>query len=612
MTAYIKGQRFLRYVVLAGLGVTLIFSPLGGVHSAEAAQTATVNVDRVNLRSGPGTETALVGQAYKGNKLPVLAKSGDWYKVQVAGKTAWVAGWLVGIQGTTSTSQAAAPSVTQASGKVAVVTSDTLNVRSGPGTNYNIAGKVKKGDRLNVLSQSGDWVKVQNGNVTGWVANWLVSIQNTPITSTKPTTSTPTTSTKPATSNGSQVAVIAADNLNLRSGPGTNHNVAGQVGRGVRLPVISRSGDWVQVQRENGTTAWVAGWLVSVVDQLPTQTQQPQTPQNSEGDKSWLPGSVQPEPAPKPTEQKPSDENKPAAKLVNVQVKEKNDHTYVNIVSDKALDYHTFFLSSPSRYVVNLNEVQLANIPETISAGTELVDQIRTDYEENPYVSRLVLDLKSAVKVTAELSADKKSLTLDISKIAYSDGLAGKTIFLDAGHGGSDGGAIGQYGVREKDINLAITLKVGEILRQQGANVIFSRSDDTFIGLYERTAMANNQNSDIFVSIHSNANTNRAINGTSTYYYAPETLPALYEQREDRHRLAEDVQREMIAALGRRDIGVLQANFAVLRTSTMPSILIETAFVSNNEEENLLNSADFQQRAAEAIVRGISSYFSGK
>lgn len=598
MTSYIKGQRFLRYVVLAGFGAALIFSPLGGLDPAEAAQTATVNVDKVNLRSGPGTQTAMVGQAYKGNKLPVLAKNGDWYKVQAGGKTAWVAGWLVGVQGTPSTTTA--NTATSAGSKVAVVTAATLNVRSGPGTNNTIVGNLKKGDRLTVLAQSGDWVKVQSGSVTGWVANWLVT-----ISASKPTTASPTTPAQPPTETGSQVAVIKADNLNLRSGPGTNHNVAGQVSRGIRLPVISRSGDWVQVQRENGTTAWVAGWMVSVVEEA-------QTPQTSEDDKSWLPGPIETKPSPKPTEQKPSGENQPTAKLVAVQVNEENEHTYVNIVSDKALDYHTYSLANPSRYVVNLQEVQLANIPETINAGTELVGLIRTGYEEAPYVSRLVLDLKSAAKVKAELSADKKSLTLDISKISYSDGMAGKTVFLDAGHGGSDGGASGQYGLKEKDVNLAITLKVAELLRQQGVNVIFSRSDDTFIGLYERTTLANNQNSDIFVSIHSNANTNRAINGTSTYYYAPETLPALYEQKEDRRRLAEDVQREMIASLGRRDIGVLQENFAVLRTSSMPSILIETAFVSNNDEERLLGSADFQQKAAEAIVRGISSYFNGK
>ncbi|MEW6064732.1 MAG: SH3 domain-containing protein [Bacillota bacterium] len=671
------GNLFFRYAALVGLGLTLIFNPFGGTGPAQAAQVATVNADKLNLRSGPGTHTALAGQVNKGDKLPVIGKSGDWYQVQVGGKTAWVAGWLVGVQEIASPSRGAAgaqskvavvtadslnvrsgpgtqhgiagkvkkgdrlavlsqsgdwikvqsgsttgwvaswlvkvqnapaapvntPSSPPAagSGKVAVVTADSLNVRSGPGTQHGIAGQVKKGDRLTVLSQSGDWIKVQSGSTTGWVANWLVSVQAVQNTPAKP--AAPPANSAPVP--GIQVAVINADNINLRSGPGTQHNVAGQVSRGVRLPVISRSGDWVQVSRENGSPAWVAGWLVSFVDQ-------PEPPQPPQDDKSWLPGP-QPEPGSgqEPTRE-PDKEYIPEAKLVDVQISEQSDRTYINIVSDHDIEYNTFTLSNPFRYVVNLRDVYLDKTPEIIPAGTNLVQQVRTGFSKDPYISRLVLDLKQAARVKVSLSSDKKALTLEISKISYSDGLAGKNVFLDAGHGGYDNGASGKNGLREKDVNLDITLKVAEILRKQGANVFFSRSDDTFIDLYERTRMANDQSADVFVSIHSNANPNTAIGGTSTYYYAPPAIPALYEQRDDRRRLAEDVQRELVGALGRRDIGVLQANFAVLRTSIMPSILIETAFVSNAEEEALLGAEDFRQRAAEAIARGISAYFSGQ
>lgn len=668
------GNRFFRYAALVGLGLTLFFNPFGGTGSAEAAQVATVNADKLNLRSGPGTHTAAVGQVNKGDKLPVIAKSGDWYRVQIGGKTAWVAAWLVGIQEVASPSRGTAAS----SGKVAVVTADSLNIRSGPGTQHGIAGKAKKGDRLAVVTQSGDWIKVQSGSTTGWVANWLVNVQNAPAPAKPPATpaapgsskvavvtadtlnvrsgpgtqhgiagkakkgdrltvlsqsgdwvkvqlggtagwvakwlvSVQTVQSAPAKpvvppvstapSSGNQVAVVNGDNINLRNGPGTQHNVAGQVSRGVRLPIISRSGEWVQVRQENGSPAWVAGWLVAFVDQ-------PEPPQPPQDDKSWLPG-------PQPGDGQgsipvPDQTYIPEAKLVDVQISEQNERTYINIVSDHDIEYNTFTLSSPFRYVVNLKDVHLDKIPEIIPANTGLLQQVRTGFSRDPYISRLVLDLKRDTRVKVSLSSDKKTLTLEIHKISYSDGLAGKNIFLDAGHGGYDNGASGQNGLREKEVNLDITLKVAEILRKQGANVYFSRSDDTFIDLYERTRMANEQSADIFVSIHSNANPNRAIAGTSTYYYAPSTIPTLYEQREDRRRLAEDVQRELVGALGRRDIGVLQSNFAVLRTSIMPSILVETAFVSNAEEEALLTSQDFRQNAAEAIARGISAYFSGK
>ena len=613
MTLKLTHCRLLRYAVLAGLGFTLLFNPLG-LPFAEAAQVAIVNVDKLNLRSGPGTNTAAVGQVTKGNQLPILSKSGDWYQVQVGGKSVWVASWLVKVQGSVSSG------TTSTSGKVAVITGSTVNIRSGPGTGNAIVGKADKGAKLTVLATSGDWHKIQSGNTTGWVANWLVNIQQAPVPPTSPPATTPVSG---------QMAVINGDNINLRSGPGTNHSVAGQVSRGVRLPVISRSGDWMQVRQANGSNAWVAGWLVAVEEQQ-KEVPQPAKP----ADSSWLPAPQQPEtPQPSPTDNSPGQNNNqgsnqnntgqpgeveptpyvPATKLADVKVTEKQGATYINIVSEKAITYNTFTLSNPFRYVVNINDVGLGKLPDTIPAGTELVDKVRTgNPSQDPYISRLAIDLKKAVRVKTSLSSDKKTLTLEISKISYSDGLQGKTVFLDAGHGGHDNGASGQNGLREKDVNLAITLKVAELLKNQGANVIFSRDNDTFVDLYERTRLANEQNSDIFVSIHSNANLNRAIGGTSTYFYAPESTPYLYEQKSDRQRLAQDVQRELVASLGRRDIGVLQSNFAVLRTSTMPSILIETAFVSNAEEEALLSSADIQQRAAEAIARGISAYFSGQ
>ncbi|AQS60057.1 SH3 domain-containing protein [Desulforamulus ferrireducens] len=674
MTLKFTSSKVLYYALLAGLGFFLLFNAMV-LSQAEAAQVAIVNVDKLNLRSGPGTNTATVGQVTKGNQLPILSKSGDWYQVQVGGKSVWVAGWLVKVQ--ENVSQGASST----SGKVAVVTGSTLNIRSGPGTNNAVVGKVSKGAKLTVLDTSGDWLKVQSGNTTGWVASWLVNIEKSSVT--PPATqvsgqvavvngdsvnlrSGPGTShsvtgkvsrgerlpvisrsgdwvqvsqangsnawvaswlvnieqspvNPPAAQVSGQVAVVNGDSVNLRSGPGTSHSVAGQVSRGERLPVISRSGDWVQVRQTNGSNAWVAGWLVAVEE----QQQEVSTPAKSE-DSSWLPAPPQEETT-GPTDNDQTDNNTgqtgeekptpyvPETKLLDVKVTEKQGTTYINVVSEKAITYNTFTLSNPFRYVVNINDVNLGKLPDTIPARTELVDKVRTgNPSQDPYISRLAIDLKKAVRVKTSLSSDKKTLTLEISKISYSDGLEGKTVFLDAGHGGHDNGASGQNGLKEKDVNLAITLKVAELLRNQGANVILSRDDDTFVDLYERTRLANEQNADIFVSIHSNANLNRAIGGTSTYFYAPASTPYLYEQKSDRERLARDVQRELVAALGRRDIGVLQSNFAVLRTSIMPSILIETAFISNAEEEALLGSAEVQQRAAEAIARGISAYFSGQ
>src|SRR5690606_37535935 len=139
----------------------------------------------------------------------------------------------------------------------------------------------------------------------------------------------------------------------------------------------------------------------------------------------------------------------------------------------------------------------------------------------------------------------------------------------------------------------------------EGATVIMTRTGSTTnLDLAGRARIANDNNADIFVSIHCNSSTNPAISGTSTYYYAPQDS-VLGAQRAARQRLATLVQRELVAQLGRRDIVILAANFAVLPETTVRSILVETAFISNKEEEQQLATEEFRAKAARGIANGI-------
>jgi len=132
--------------------------------------------------------------------------------------------------------------------------------------------------------------------------------------------------------------------------------------------------------------------------------------------------------------------------------------------------------------------------------------------------------------------------------------------------------------------------------------VILTRATDTDVGLRERAEIANKRGADVFVSIHSNASYKPDIGGTATYTLARDS--SAY-QREERLYLAQLLQEELVAALGLRDIGVLQENFAVLKYTQMPAALVEIAFISNPFEEQLLADPGFQARAAAAIARGI-------
>ncbi len=220
-----------------------------------------------------------------------------------------------------------------------------------------------------------------------------------------------------------------------------------------------------------------------------------------------------------------------------------------------------------------------------------------------------------------------------------------RRVVIDAGHGGNDPGAIGRSGLREKDVNLDIAKRLAKLLKDDGVEVIMTRSSDVFIGLSRRCAIANNASADLFISIHSNANRLRSLNGLEIYYITPkvsdlkrakasaedgrlnfdstcflnpslELKATLWDMiytynRGESIQLARDICRVVGSDSNIRVIGIKGAGFQVLKGAQMPSILIETGFLSNREEERLLKNGYYRQQIAEAIEQGIKNYAKG-
>jgi N-acetylmuramoyl-L-alanine amidase len=217
-------------------------------------------------------------------------------------------------------------------------------------------------------------------------------------------------------------------------------------------------------------------------------------------------------------------------------------------------------------------------------------------------------------------------------------------IVVDAGHGGHDTGTIGPNGLMEKDLVLDVALKLGKLLENRlGAEVIYTRDDDTFVPLETRTAIANKEQADMFISIHANSSDDASARGVETYYLnftssrdalevaARENAVseksihelqdlvkkiALKEKIEESREFATDVQRSLYTGLnsrnpGIRNRGVKKAPFIVLIGANMPSILAEISFVSNPGDERKLKTSEYRQRIAESLYRGINKYVSG-
>jgi N-acetylmuramoyl-L-alanine amidase len=217
-------------------------------------------------------------------------------------------------------------------------------------------------------------------------------------------------------------------------------------------------------------------------------------------------------------------------------------------------------------------------------------------------------------------------------------------IVVDAGHGGHDTGTIGPNGLAEKDLVLDVALKLGKELENRlGAEVVYTRDDDTFIPLETRTAVANKEQADLFISIHANSSSDQTARGVETYYLnftssrdALETAArenavseksihelqdlvkkiALKEKIEESREFAADVQKSLYVGLnsrnpGIRNRGVKKAPFIVLIGANMPSILAEISFVSNPNDEKKLRTSEYRQRIADSLYKGVSSYING-
>src|SRR5579863_1411256 len=217
-------------------------------------------------------------------------------------------------------------------------------------------------------------------------------------------------------------------------------------------------------------------------------------------------------------------------------------------------------------------------------------------------------------------------------------------IVIDPGHGGHDTGTIGPDGLEEKDLVLEVGRRLGKMLETRlGAEVVYTRKDDTFIPLETRTAIANQERADLFISIHANSSHDPAARGVETYYLnftsSPEALEvaarenavsekSIYELRdlvkkialkdkiEESREFAGDVQAALHSGLAAkspaiRNRGVKKAPFIVLIGANMPSILAEISFVSNPSDEHRLETAEYRQRIADSLYRGIAKYVSG-
>lgn len=265
-----------------------------------------------------------------------------------------------------------------------------------------------------------------------------------------------------------------------------------------------------------------------------------------------------------------------------------------------------------NRPTKNNSSIKKNTVIKTSTAADKKVDKKKSSSKKKNDNKKNTAAAKTETTVNKPVNksdADKLAVIKGNGRFRTSGGLDGKIITLDAGHGGSDPGAIGSDGTKEKNITLPITKMLKEILEDKGAKVYMTRTTDVDVfgpnasdaeELQARVNVGEKYNSDMFVSLHINSSVNKNVGGFSTYYY-PKTDNDL--------RLAQNIQNKLAANFGVDDLGVRQANFYVIKRISMPAVLVEMCFISNEKELTLMKGQWFQKKTARLIAEGIEKYF---
>jgi N-acetylmuramoyl-L-alanine amidase len=346
-----------------------------------------------------------------------------------------------------------------------------------------------------------------------------------------------------------------------------------------------------------------------------------------------------------------------------------NKEGVVRIVLDVngARDYSAYLVKNPYRLVIDVRSGPPAQVAQREGTDSATPTAAASQKPASPASETVTVNANDSAAADAKPSAKTVAKApLPMSKKNAADvaalrppaqpkpnrdgthsltralGLKISRIVIDPGHGGHDTGTIGPHGLMEKDLCLDVALRLGRLIEQKlpGAEVIYTRKDDTFIPLEERTIIANEAKADLFISIHANSSPDHSARGVETYYLNFATSPdamevatrenalsqepvhdlqdlikkiARNDKIEESKELADDIQNSLSQRLqlvshSERNRGVKKAPFIVLIGANMPSVLSEISFVSNPSDEKLLLKADQRQRIADGLYRGISSY----
>lgn len=411
--------------------------------------------------------------------------------------------------------------------------------------------------------------------------------------------------------------VITSGVVNVRGGPGTEYVKRGTLLKGASVNVLSEGSVWSKVVLRNGTTGWVRSSLIRI-NRTTASVTNAAKPQKSGGTVMQVEvtgriGSLRQGPGTnyRLLARAQKGETFPFISQTGqwYKIKTKNGIAYIASFLTRVTSTQVAMAAEPTRS----ESTPGGNVvPPTVAPAATSAQTVPTPAQSSTANNTAipVPGQFDSVSVPQSVNGSTPAAGTAEGVSNVNDGVDPTKIkiVLDAGHGGTDPGAKGATGSQEKDVNLTLVRKVESLLTQEGFSVRLTRSDDQYVGLYDRSNIANAESADLFVSIHCNSAPTRDRHGTSTYYYINQADPVIVAQTEQRKKLAETMLQALVEKMGLSNEGVRQAAFVVIRETRIPAILIETAYINNPNEEVLLHDSAFQDQVAAGVKNGIRRY----
>ncbi|MDQ0882970.1 SH3 domain-containing protein [Peribacillus sp. V2I11] len=584
---------------LFGLTLMLILSAIFPVNHAfgkdEGENIVTTQV--VNVREGAGLSFPIVKKLSKGESYPILNENGDWIEIRIgAGKTGWVANWLVERQTGSDTNQ-----VKKESGQ-GMITGSSVRVRTGPGTTFQTVGSLSKGTAVDIIEKNENWIKVKMADIEGWVSSDYLNLPAASENASKKD------STKEKETDRSvKTGVTLVDRLNVRSEPSTSSATLGKLNKNTSVTVYRVENEWAEIDFQ-GVRGWVAETYIQVSED-----------KDKDDMKNDPAGATARVTATGLNVRKEASLSSKVIGSVN------KDETYA-VLQTKGNMTQIKLSGSKKGWVVSWylekeNVKQAAKVKKVDVKGNKITiihdgTILRSEPDGN---SEIVEQANAGETFSASgMEGDWYSIKLKSGKTAYVAGwivtiegnseqiqrpgvekyLKDKTIVIDPGHGGRDSGTIGVGGTLEKNL----TMRTAELLRDKlqaaGAKVILTRSGNTYVPLPSRVSTSHIHNADAFISLHYDSTKDQITSGITTYYY-----------HDYQRALAATLANSLGSTMQVPNRGSRYGNFHVTRENKRVATLIELGYLSNPVEELTLTSNEYQEKITSAIYNGLARYF---